>query len=123
MAGNVGGRVEITINGRTYHPVAEVEVEGAGVEVQTEVNQDGTIGRSVKPKPYMVDIKYRDMGGLSMQQLMSESFDFSMRERETGKTILLTNAFHEGTPKRNTTTGEISGLKVVSDQYREISRS
>lgn len=121
MARNVGGRVDITINGRTYHPVADVEIEGAGIEVETVKNQDGTIGRSVKPKPYMIDIKYRDMAGLSMDELMSQSFDFSMRERETGKTILLTDAFHEGSPKRNTVTGEISGLKVVSDQYREIS--
>lgn len=120
MSRNVGGRVDITLNGRVYHPVADVEVEGAGIEVETQVNQDATIGRSVKPKPYKVSIKYRDMDGLSMDELMASSFDFSMRERETGRTIMLTDAFHEGTPKRNTTTGEIDGLAVVSDKYRVI---
>ena len=120
MARNVGGRVDITLNGTTYHPVADVDYEPSDIEVDTVVNQDGTIGRSVKPKPFKVSITYRRMGGLSVAQLMSESIDFSMIERDTGNSVLLTNAHHEGTPKVNTTTGEVSGLTLVSDQFRVV---
>ncbi|MFZ4807469.1 MAG: phage tail tube protein [Hyphomicrobiaceae bacterium] len=120
MSRTVGGRVSITLDGVTYHPVADVEVEGSRIEVETVVNQDGTIGRSVKPKAFKVKITYRDMRGLDMEDLMSRTFDFSMIEQDTGRSILLSAAFHEGSPSRNSVTGEISGLTVVSDQYRMI---
>lgn len=123
MGVTVGGRVAITLNGVTYHPVADVEVEGSNVEVETVTNQDGTGGRTVKPKPFKVKIKYRDMDGLTEGQLMAGTFDFSMIERDTGSTILLTNAWHEGTPNRNTMNGEIDGLTVTSFQYRRTRRA
>lgn len=123
MAGkNVGGRVSITLNGRTFHPVADVEVEGARTEVEAVNNQDGTVGRSVKPKPYKAKVKLRDMGGLDLDELMESFFDFTMIEHDMKRTVILTGAFFEGTPSRNTTNGEIDGLTVVSDQYRHIDR-
>lgn len=120
--GNVGGRVDITLNGVRYNPVADVEVEGAGIEAEAVTNQNGSVGRSVKPKPFKVKIKYRDMKGLSLEALMAESFDFTMIEIDTKRTIILTDAFHEGTPNRNTVSGEIDGLTVVSDRYQVIER-
>lgn len=120
MARTVGGRVEINLNGRPYHPVADVEFEGSRVEVETVVNQDGTGGRAVKPKPYKLKITYRDMAGLSIDDLMASSFDFSMREVDTGRLIMLTDAHHEGTPSRNTTNGEISGLSVCGFQIQIV---
>lgn len=121
MARNVGGRVDITIDGATYHPVADIEVEGSNIEAEAVQNQDGTIGRSIKPKPYRVRITFRDMAGLDINELMARTFDFSCIERDLGRSILLTESFMEGTPARNTVTGEISGLTVVSDQYRVVS--
>lgn len=123
MGVTVGGRVAITLNGQTYNPVADVEVEGSNIEVETVTNQDGTGGRTVKPKPFKVKIKYRDMDGLSEHDLMSAPFDFSMLEIDTGSTILLTDAWHEGTPNRNTATGEIDGLTVVAFKYRRTRRA
>lgn len=120
MARTVGGRVEIALDGQRFYPVADVEFEGSGIEVETVVNQDGSGGRSIKPKPYKVKITYRDMGGLSLDQMMSRSFDFSMREVDTGRTILLTDAHHEGTPSRNTVNGEISGLMVAGFQIQVV---
>lgn len=120
MARNVGGRVDITIDGQTYHPVADVEIEGSNIETEAVVNQDGTIGRSVRPKPFRANITFRDMAGLDVNDLMARIFDFSCVERDMGRSVLLTAAFLEGTPTRNTVTGEISGLQVVSDQYRVV---
>lgn len=120
MARNVGGRVDITIDGATYHPVADVEIEGSNIESEAVANQDGTIGRSIKPKAFKVTISFRDMAGLNINDLMARTFDFSCVERDMGRSILMTAAFLEGTPSRNTVTGEISGLAVVSDQYRVV---
>lgn len=118
MTRNVGGRVSITLNGVTYHPVADVEIEGSSIEVEAVSNQNGTVGRSVKSKPFKAKIKYRDMTGIDLEDLMSGFFDFTMIERDTNRTLILTDAFHEGTPTRNTTSGEIDGLTVVSDRFR-----
>lgn len=120
---NVGGRVSITLDGQVYHPVADVEFEGARLEVESVVNQDGTGGRSVKPKLYKVKIKYRDLKGLSLDALMSNYFDFMMIEIDTGRTVILTDAFHEGTPNRNTVNGEIDGLMVVSESCQITERA
>lgn len=124
MAGrNVGGRVSITLDGQVYHPVADVEFEGSNVEVEAVTNQDGTVGRSVKPKPYKVPIKYRDMKGLSLDALMTGFFDLTMIEIDTKRTVIFTDAFHEGTPKRNTVSGEIDGLTVVCEQVQVLERT
>lgn len=123
MSRNVGGRVAITLDGKVYHPVADVEVEGSRIEAEAVTNQDGTVGRSVKPKPYKVKIKYRDMAGLSLDALMEGTFDFTMIEQDTRRTVILTEAFHEGTPTRNTVSGEVDGLTVVSDKYQVIERA
>lgn len=120
MAGNVGGRVDITIDGVTYHPVAEIKLQESNMEVDVVDNQDGTIGRSVKSSHYEIDITFRDMAGLNIQDLMSRYFDFSGIERDMGRSILMTNAFLTGKPSRNSVNGEVSGLKVVSDQYRIV---
>lgn len=116
MAKTVGGRVEITIDGTAYHPVADVQLQETNIEVEGVDNQDGTLGRSVKSTHYELDITFRYMDGLNIQDLMSRTFNFSMVEKDLGRSILMTGAFLSGKPKRNTTTGEISGLTLVGDQ-------
>jgi hypothetical protein len=120
MGNNVGGRVDIRIGGEVYHPVAEVSIEPVNVEVEVVDNQDGTIGRSVKSHHFACELTIRDAAGLDPNRLFVESFDFSMVEREMGRSILLTNAFAVGRPKRNTVNGEISGITIVSAQYQVV---
>lgn len=116
MSRTVGGRCEITIDGTAYHPVADIQLQESNLEVDVVDNQDGTIGRSVKSSHYELDITFRHMAGLNIQDLMGRTFNFSMIEKDLGRSILMTNAFLSGKPKRNTTSGEISGLVLVSDQ-------
>lgn len=124
MAGkNVGGRVSITLNGVVYNPVAEVEYEGSNIEVESVSNQDGSVGRSVKTKPFKAKIKYRDMAGIDMNELMAGFFDLTMIEIDTKRTVIMTDAFHEGTPSRNTVNGEIDGLTVVAEKCQVIQRA
>ena len=122
MGATVGGRVDIKLGGRTYHPVAEVEVEASDIEVETVTNQDGTGGRAVKPKPYKVKLKIRDMDGLDEDSLMKQTFDFSMVERDTNRSLLMTGAWVEGTPSRNTANGEIDGLTIAGFARRVLRR-
>jgi hypothetical protein len=116
MSKTVGGRVEITIDGVAYHPVADVQLQESNIETEVVDNQDGTIGRTVKSSHYELDITFRFMDGLDIQQLMGRTFNFSMVEKDLGRSILMSNAFLSGKPRRNTTNGEISGLTLVSSQ-------
>lgn len=118
MSNNVGGRVDIRINGETYNPVAEVTVEPTNFEAEVVDNQDGTIGRSVKSSHYKVSMSIRDAKGLDISRLYVESFDLSAVERDMGRTILLTDAFATGKPKRNTVNGEIQNIEIVSSKYQ-----
>ncbi len=122
MASTVGGRVDITLNGVPYSMVADVEIDEANIEAEVVDNQDGTIGRSVKSSHYEVDLKFRHKPGFSLEQIMNATIDFSMVERDTGQTVIMTGAFLVGKPKRNTVTGEISGLKLAADNQRRTSR-
>ena len=120
MAKTVGGRVDLTINGQVYSATAEIDYEPVNIEVETVTNQDGTGGRTIKPKPFKAEIKYRDYKDLDPALLMVESFDFSMRLRDVGRSILISAAHHEGTPKINTGNGEISGLTVCGFQMQVV---
>ncbi len=118
MANNVGGRVDIRIGGEVYSPVAEVTVMPTNLEVEAVDNQDGTIGRSVKSSHYEIEMSVRDARGLDINRLYVESFDLSMVERDMGRSVLMSNAFATGRPKRNTVNGEISGITIVSSQMQ-----
>lgn len=122
MSRTVGGRVDVTRNGVLHHAVADIEIEFADIEVETVVNTDGSIGRTVKPKAFKSPIKYRYTDGMTAQDLMSGSFDISLvlRDLNPPRSFLITDAHHEGTPKLNTQNGEIDGLSVVSSKARFV---
>ena len=118
---NSGGRVAITLDNRIYHPVADVEVEDTDIEPDVVVNQDGTINRTVMPKPYRVNVTFRDRRGLDLNALIhSCGFDCTVVEKDRRRTVLMTQAFVVGTSSRNTQNGEISGLQIVSNHYKAI---
>jgi len=125
MANNAGlgagGRVAINVNGRWYHPVADVKVEQTSIEPDAVVNQDGSVQRIVKPKSFKIDMTIRDRRGLNLEQLMTEAgFDVTLSEVDQHRRVLLTNAFATGPLSRNTQNGEISGLVIQSDQIKIV---
>lgn len=121
---NAGGFVELTIDGVRYSISGELEIEETNFEAEAQVNQDGTVSRTQKPKPYKFSLSIRDRQGPSIQRLLYRDdarIDVSAIEKQMKRGVLLTGAFATGTPKRNTANGEISGIEIVSDQMRFIS--
>lgn len=131
MAGgspNAGGFVEISIDGVPHSPVGDVEVEETNFEAEAQVNQDGTISRTQKPKSYKLTLTLRDRQSATNLSIMrslyaGERIDVSARERQMGRTVILTGGFATGTPKRNTANGEISGIVIESDSMQIIASS
>ena len=123
---NAGGFVALKIDGVPYSISGELEIEETNFEAEAQVNQDGTISRTQKPKPFKFKLSIRDRQGPSIQRALFKDnarIDVSAVEKQMGRTVLLTAAFAVGTPSRNTATGEISGIELVSDQVRFIGNS
>lgn len=122
---NAGGFVELTIDGVPYSPVGDVEVEETNTEAEAVTNQDGSISRTLKPKPFKIKLTLRDRQGASIARALyaAERIDVSAIEKHMKRTIILTGGFATGTPSRNTATGEISGIEICSDSMREVVRS
>lgn len=119
---NAGGFVEITIDGTPYSPVGDVEIEETNFEAEAVVNQDGSISRTQKPKPFKVMLTLRDRQGPSIMRALfaAERIDLSVRQMQMKRTVVLTGGFATGTPKVNTATGEISGIEICSDAIRFV---
>lgn len=119
---NAGGFVEITIDGVPYSPVGDVEVEETNFEAEAVTNQDGSISRTQKPKPYKLVLTLRDRQGPSIVRALyaAERIDVSAVERQMKRTVILTGGFATGTAKRNTQSGEISGIEICSDSIRFV---
>lgn len=123
MVANAGGFVILTIDGQRYSPVGEVEVEPTNVEVEVNVNSDGSLSRAVKPKAYKLMVTLRDRKGLDIETIMNaESIDVSFFERHMNRTGFMTGAAATGTVKRNTQNGEISGIEMQSDNLRFVQK-
>ncbi len=114
---NAGGFVEITINGKRYAPAGEIEVEETNFESEVQDNHDGTISRSQKPGHYKMKLTLRDRQGPSIVReiYLADRIDVSGVEKQMGRTVILTGAFAVGKPARNTRTGEITNIELVSD--------
>lgn len=114
---NAGGFVELTINGRRYMPAGEIEVEETNFEAEVQNNHDGSISRTQKPGHYKMKLTLRDRQGPSIVReiYLADRIDVSGVEKQMGRTVLLTGAFAVGKPARNTATGEISNIELVSD--------
>ncbi len=119
---NAGGFVELSINGTPYSIAGELEMEELGYEREAVTNQDGTIQAVTKPAPRRFKLKFRDRQGPALvpQIFAAERLDVSAREVHMNRTTLLTQAFAEGKPSRNTQNGEIDGITLVSDQIQHI---
>jgi hypothetical protein len=116
---NAGGFVELTIDGTPYSPVGDVEVEETNFEAEAVTNQDGSISRTKKPKPFKIKLTLRDRQGQSIARALyaAERIDVSAVEKQMKRTVILTGGFATGTPSRNTASGEISGIEICSDRF------
>lgn len=120
---NAGGFVELTIDGTRFKIAGELEIEETNFEAEAQTNQDGSISRTQKPKPYKFKLAVRDEAGRNIVQSIFRTdrrIDVSAVEKQMGRACLLTGAFAIGTPSRNTATGEISGCEIAADQFRYI---
>lgn len=118
-----GGRVSIVIKGRSYSGRGEITIEPSSVEITAEANQDGSVYKTVKPKPFkaaMTFDRFMTPTGEYLKwdaALMLEEFAANFIEDDTNLTHIFTKAGFTGNPSINLATGEVSGVEIAGSGY------
>lgn len=122
-----GGRVSVTINGTNYSARGVITLAPANMTVSSGVNQDGSVYRTVAPKARTAELtfdRFVDVDGEPLvwdeRVLAATNFGCTFIEQDTGRTHLISGAFFVGDPQLDTSTGEVSGLSIAGDAYKNI---
>lgn len=122
-----GGRVSTVINGIPYSARGEITLDVSAMEVEAAANQDGSVFRTVKPKPRNATLtfdRFVDQQGRMLQWsdniMLQTRIPFTFIEQDTNVTHLLTDGCFVGKPEHNLATGEVSGLSISATKYQTI---
>jgi hypothetical protein len=125
-----GGRVSVTINGVNYSARGVIKLMPSNMSVSAGVNQDGTVYRTVQPKPRTAELtfdRFVDLNGTAMvwnEAIFSTiNFGCTFIEDDTNTTHLLSNAFFTGDPNLDTSTGEVDGVGIAAESYKSVPSS
>jgi hypothetical protein len=122
-----GGRVSVTINGQNYSARGIITIAPSNATAQSGVNQDGSVYRTVAPKARTAEITFDRFVSANGEQLIWDervltavNFGATFIEQDTGRTHLISGAFFVGDPQMDMSTGEVSGLSIAGDAYKNI---
>lgn len=122
-----GGRVSIVINGVVFSARGEITLDKSGVEVTVGTNQDGTLYKTVKPKPKTAKCsfdRFVDVNGTQLKfdenLMLLNNIAATFIEKDTGITHLLTNGTFTGNPTENLGTGEVDGVEYAAENYETV---
>ena len=116
-----GGRVTIDIDGVRYSGRGKGKIMPSGITMKSGTNQDGSGHSSLDTRLTGLDITFDRGVGLNWDTTMMlkrMNVTFVETDLSPPKTHLFTGARWDGEPEINTEDGEVTGLKVVSDQYQ-----
>ncbi|WP_375455716.1 phage tail tube protein [uncultured Methylobacterium sp.] len=114
-----GGRYSATINGKAFSGRAEAKLKPARGTPENGVNWNGKGFSFVKPQLSAVELTFDRGQGLKWDEAMIlQSIDLTFVEDDARVAHYFTAARWSGEPEINTKDGEVSGMKIESDQYR-----
>lgn len=121
---NFGGHMSVKLSDGTpivMRAEGDFTIEGTTLSAEAVTNQNGTIDRTLAPKPAKMMCDFKD-NNLPVQALMEKTgLNLTVVERVSGVTHLFTDGFFTGTPAANRKTGTITGLVFEAARYRRLS--
>lgn len=114
-----GGRITVEIDGRRYFSRGSVKIMPTTVEVENGANMDGTGYSTIKPVLAKAELSFDSRLAIGQANLLSV-INVTVREMDTGRMHLFTNARYSGRPNLDTEKGEISGLSIETDSYQVV---
>lgn len=116
-----GGRYSLDINGRNFSGRAKATINPSTVELANEANQDGSGYSTVKPVLASIELSFDRGQGIKWDEaMMLQTVNVTFQETDVRVTHYLTSARWQGKPAIDTENGEVSGLSLMSDQYRAV---
>jgi hypothetical protein len=117
-----GGIVTVEIDGERLSPTeANIILDVAPFEVEGMANGDGSPCRTVKPKLFKAEIRFRQKIGVDWAAMMRKcAINVTIAEATFARTHLFTKAFATGTPRLNLANGEVEGVNIEGAQYTAL---
>ena len=114
-----GGRISMTVNGVVFTSRASAKIDPSTVGLTNGANQNGTGYSTVQPKLAAIEATFDRGKGLKWDaSMILKPVDVTFVEDDAGLTHLFTAGRWGGTPQLDTGTGEITGMKIETDQYQ-----
>jgi hypothetical protein len=116
-----GGRISIEIGGKRYPARGDITINPTNVEVAAEANHDGSPYFTSRPVLYGAQMTFTQPCGLSWDaELARCALNVTIIEETNGRAHLFTGARIIGRPVLNISTGEVSGLSIMTDRYQQV---
>ena len=118
---SAGGTRRLTLEGDVIPVRGSVTIMPTRFESTEGANLDGSVFVTHKPMPSTVEMTISDACGFSMSDLHSKQCtDATVELDAVGRTYILVEASIVDRPSLNPETGEISGIKMVCSEVREL---
>ena len=115
-----GGRISIDIDGIRYSARGDISINPTNTEVSGDANHDGTPYFVSKPVLYGAEFSFSQPCGIKWSNELAKcAVNVTIKEDDNGRVHLFTAARIVGRPKLNLSTGEVSGLSILSGQYQQ----
>lgn len=115
-----GGEMRFSMNGTPVVVRGNVSLMPSSVEVEGIINQDNSVSRAFKPVAFEGEVSFEDAAGLDWDAIMKQSAQrMSIIEDQVGTVHVFSGAVFTGRPSVNRLNGEVTGLKILAQQYRK----
>lgn len=119
---NFGGRIYIEANGVRLPPAeGDISIMPTNIVRSALSNQDGSLAVQSKPKPFSANFTFRKPCHKDWLALFfSCGGNITIVEESNGRSHLFTRAVMVGDPQVNLSNGEVSGISIAAEDYREV---
>ncbi len=116
-----GGRFSLSINGVNFSGRGAASIKPSTISLTSDANQDGTSYATVKAKLASIELSFdRGVGIKWDADMLLQRVDLTFVETDANITHLLSRATWNGDPDIDSSTGEVKGLSLMSNQYQAI---
>lgn len=112
-----GGRASITMNGQTFSGRGAGKIMPSRVSLKSDANTDGSGYTTIAAKLAGLDVSFDRGIFIWDDSMLLQQVDVTWKEIDTGKVHLFTAARWDGDPTLDTATGEVTGMKILTDKY------
>ncbi len=115
-----GGEMRFTYDGTPLKLRAAISYNPARFEIESVINQDNSVSRTLKPTAYDFEVTFEDAAGHDWDAIMlGGPYNITVVEDTVGALHMWTRASFKGRPSVARETGEVTGITGVAEAYRQ----